>query len=58
MPLYPTEKILWDKNQIPNVHYTGDNVFFQTQEKARRHQAVLKLIDFDNCNNFLECKAK
>lgn len=23
MPLYPTENILWDENQIPNVHYTG-----------------------------------
>ena len=23
MPLYPTETILWDENQIPNVHYTG-----------------------------------
>lgn len=23
MPLYPTEGILWDETQIPNVHYTG-----------------------------------
>lgn len=23
MPLYPTEGILWDDNQVPNVHYTG-----------------------------------
>lgn len=23
MPVYPTEGILWDENQIPNVHYTG-----------------------------------
>ena len=23
MPLYPTEAILWDDNQVPDVHYTG-----------------------------------
>ena len=23
MPLYPTEAILWDENQVPSVHYTG-----------------------------------
>jgi hypothetical protein len=23
MPLYPTEAILWDDNQVPKVHYTG-----------------------------------
>ncbi len=23
MPLYPTEAILWDENQVPKVHYTG-----------------------------------
>ena len=23
MPLYPTETILWDENQVPQVHYTG-----------------------------------
>ena len=23
MPLYPTEAILWDDNQVPQVHYTG-----------------------------------
>lgn len=23
MPLYPTERIMWDKNQIPDIHYTG-----------------------------------
>lgn len=23
MPLYPTESILWDENQVPQVHYTG-----------------------------------
>ena len=23
MPLYPTEKLLWDENQVPNMHYTG-----------------------------------
>ncbi|CAL8471736.1 g11278 [Coccomyxa elongata] len=24
MPLYPTEAILWDDNQVPQVHYTGE----------------------------------
>lgn len=24
MPLYPTESILWDENQVPQVHYTGN----------------------------------
>eukprot|EP00803_Ostreobium_quekettii_P001943 evm.model.scf_2381.2 EVM.evm.TU.scf_2381.2 scf_2381:10191-21993(-) len=24
MPLYPTERILWDENQIPSAHYTGE----------------------------------
>ncbi|CAK0785152.1 hypothetical protein CVIRNUC_008358 [Coccomyxa viridis] len=24
MPLYPTEAILWDENQVPKVHYTGE----------------------------------
>ncbi len=23
MPLYPTEAVLWDDNQVPKVHYTG-----------------------------------
>jgi intron-binding protein aquarius len=23
MPLYPTEAVLWDENQVPSVHYTG-----------------------------------
>ncbi|KAA6418260.1 MAG: embryo defective protein [Trebouxia sp. A1-2] len=23
LPLYPTESILWDENQVPDVHYTG-----------------------------------
>lgn len=23
MPLYPTEAILWDDNQVPDMHYTG-----------------------------------
>ena len=23
MPLYPTEGILWDPNQVPDVHFTG-----------------------------------
>ena len=25
MPLYPTEAILWDENQVPKVHYTGEH---------------------------------
>lgn len=25
LPLYPTEAILWDENQVPDVHYTGEN---------------------------------
>lgn len=24
MPLYPTETLLWDENQIPDIHYTGE----------------------------------
>ncbi len=24
MPLYPTEGVLWDENQIPSVNYTGE----------------------------------
>ena len=23
MPLYPTEGVLFDENQVPSVHYTG-----------------------------------
>ena len=23
MPLYPTERVLWDENQVPSIHYTG-----------------------------------
>ena len=23
MPLYPTERLLWDEHQIPSVNYTG-----------------------------------
>lgn len=23
MPLYPTERLLWDENQVPSAHYTG-----------------------------------
>ncbi len=26
MPLYPTEAILWDDNQVPQVHYTGERL--------------------------------
>ena len=28
LPLYPTESILWDENQVPDVHYTGRPQFF------------------------------
>jgi intron-binding protein aquarius len=24
MPLYPTETLLWDEHQIPDIHYTGE----------------------------------
>ena len=24
MPLYPTETVLFDENQVPTVHYTGE----------------------------------
>ena len=24
MPLYPTEGVLWDENQIPSANYTGE----------------------------------
>ena len=24
MPLYPTEAVLWDENQVPSTHYTGE----------------------------------
>ena len=24
MPLYPTEGVLWDENQIPSVNYSGE----------------------------------
>lgn len=27
LPLYPTESILWDENQVPDVHYTGKSAF-------------------------------
>lgn len=23
MPLYPTERVLWDENQVPDIRYTG-----------------------------------
>lgn len=29
MPLYPTEAILWDENQVPKVHYTGEPCAFE-----------------------------
>ena len=29
LPLYPTEAILWDENQVPDVHYTGQLPSFQ-----------------------------
>ncbi len=25
MPLYPTETVLFDENQVPTVHYTGES---------------------------------
>ena len=25
LPLYPTEAVLWDENQVPYVHYTGND---------------------------------
>ncbi len=25
MPLYPTEGVLWDENQIPSANYTGES---------------------------------
>ena len=39
LPLYPTEAILWDENQVPDVHYTGtgclnslDNISHTTRQ--------------------------
>ena len=26
MPLYPTEAVLWDENQVPSTHYTGARI--------------------------------
>ncbi len=31
LPLYPTESILWDENQVPDVHYTGRPEVFVTE---------------------------
>ena len=31
LPLYPTEAILWDENQVPDVHYTGSAVKVELQ---------------------------
>ena len=28
MPLYPTEAVLWDENQVPSTHYTGGESAF------------------------------
>lgn len=28
MPLYPTEAVLWDENQVPSTHYTGGDYEF------------------------------
>ena len=30
MPLYPTEAILWDDNQVPDMHYTGTTLDLET----------------------------
>ena len=31
LPLYPTESILWDENQVPDVHYTGKLLFLPSE---------------------------
>ena len=33
MPLYPTEAVLWDDNQVPDMHYTG--AFFNICEAVQ-----------------------
>jgi len=40
MPLYPTETILWDENQIPNVHYTGKSTVPIPWAKTLGHSSV------------------
>ena len=40
LPLYPTESILWDENQVPDVHYTGTPHVFVTEA----------LVDMLGCN--------
>ncbi len=31
MPLYPTERVLFDEHQVPTLHYTGELRFWWSQ---------------------------
>lgn len=42
MPLYPTERLLWDENQVPSAHYTGPST-------GGPSQAALPRLPFPSC---------
>ena len=43
MPLYPTEAILWDDNQVPKVHYTGKRQYRSCLSKDSFHYTHLSV---------------
>lgn len=45
MPLYPTEKIIWDENIVPTEYYSGEGMISSSVNAAikKRSSAVLCL---------------
>lgn len=41
MPLYPTEKIIWDENIVPTEYYSGEGMISSSVNAGKKKKAVL-----------------
>ncbi len=40
MPLYPTEKIIWDENIVPTEYYSGEGGYFHMSLPSNYHNIM------------------
>lgn len=48
MPLYPTEKIIWDENIVPTEYYSGEGMI-SSSVNAEQDSKGCKKSSFDVC---------
>lgn len=43
MPLYPTEKIIWDENIVPTEYYSGEGMISSSVNAANKKAALMSV---------------